>query len=141
MTPITGRGRSRWSRITKAFVSIFVVQVASLTGVLAEKRTAPPQTCENPARHQWDFWIGDWDVFEVDGVTRAARVRVDRSLDGCVLHETYEDPAGLRGQSFSIYDASRNVWHQTWVTNHGQLLTLEGRWQEEGMVLTGSYRS
>jgi Domain of unknown function (DUF4440) len=29
--------------------------------------------------------------------------------------------------------------HQTWVTNRGQLLTIEGRWQDGTIVLSGSY--
>src|SRR5262249_30514051 len=34
---------------------------------------------------------------------------------------------------------SRKVWHQTWVTNRGQLLTIEGHWRNGAMVLSGSY--
>jgi hypothetical protein len=37
----------------------------------------------------------------------------------------------------SIYDASRNVWHQSWVTNHGKLLVVEGKLQSGEMVLSG----
>jgi hypothetical protein len=84
--------------------------------------------------------VGDWDVFEADGVTEAAHVQVEKILGGCVLREVYEDPTGLQGESISIYDASRELWHQAWVTNRGQLLTIEGCWQENSMVLTGSYR-
>jgi ketosteroid isomerase-like protein len=58
-------------------------------------------------------------------------------FDGCVLRETYEDTNGLKGESFSLYDASRMVWHQSWVTNRGQLLTIEGRFQAGEMVLNG----
>ncbi len=42
------------------------------------------------------------------------------------------------GQSFSIYDASRKVWHQSWVTNRGQLLVIEGTLNSDEMVLNGA---
>jgi ketosteroid isomerase-like protein len=100
----------------------------------------PKSDCAAPEHHQFDFWLGDWDVFEADGVTKAAHVRVERALGGCALRELYEDGTGMKGESLSGYDASRKVWHQTWVTNRGQLLMIEGKMQGDAMVLSGTYR-
>jgi hypothetical protein len=55
-----------------------------------------------------------------------------------VLRENYQATDGHQGQSFSIYDASRRVWHQTWVTNRGQLLVIEGTFESGEMVLSGA---
>lgn len=74
------------------------------------------------------------------GADNVAHVRVERALGGCVLHEFYEDGTGGKGESFSIYDASRGVWHQTWVTNHGTLLTIEGNPHHGEMLLSGVQR-
>jgi DICT domain-containing protein len=41
----------------------------------------------------------------------------------------------------AFYDASRKVWHQTWVTNRGQLLLIEGNAQDAAMVLAGMDRT
>ncbi len=68
-----------------------------------------------------------------------AHVHVDRILGGCVLHERYGDNAGLAGESFTIYDAPRKIWHQTWVTSNGRLLTIEGGRESNSMVLAGVY--
>jgi hypothetical protein len=95
-------------------------------------------SCSAPEYRQFDFWLGDWDAFEGDSPTPAARIRVTSLLDGCVVHEDYQDTTGKRGQSFSIYDASRKTWHQSWVTNRGQLLVIEGNFQAGEMVLTGA---
>jgi len=46
-----------------------------------------------------------------------------------------------RVRSFTIYDAARKVWHQSWVTNRGQLLVTEGGVQGDRMVLTGTDRA
>ena len=64
-------------------------------------------------------------------------MRVNRILDGCVIHEDYQSVEGHKAESFSIYDASRQVWHQSWVTNRGHLLIIEGNLQDGAMVLAG----
>ena len=102
----------------------------------AQSIQSPP--CSTPEFRQFDFWLGDWDAFHADNSTTAvARVRVDRILDGCVLLEDYQDTKGSKGQSFSIYEASRKTWHQTWVTNHGRLLIIEGAFQNGEMSMVG----
>jgi hypothetical protein len=94
--------------------------------------------CSRSEYHQFDFWLGDWEVsdFRNPGVIDA-HVRVDRILNGCVLHESYQDTSGAKGESFSIYDATTSMWHQTWVTNRGRLLLIDGRMQQDAMVLSG----
>jgi hypothetical protein len=62
---------------------------------------------------------------------------VDVILEGCALRERYEQSDGLVGQSVTAYDASRKLWHQTWVTNRGQILQIEGRFQGDSLELAG----
>jgi hypothetical protein len=94
-------------------------------------------SCAAPAYRQFDFWVGDWDAFDVGGSIKVAHARVDRILDGCVLREDYQGADGHKGQSFTIYDAARKVWHQSWVTNRGELLVIEGKSEAGEIVLTG----
>lgn len=104
-----------------------------------EAQTAGATACSSPEYHQFDFWIGDWDAFDVNTPqTISAHIRVEPILNGCVLKETYEGAGGTSGQSFSIFDRTRAVWHQTWVTSHGQLLIVEGALTNGKMVLSGS---
>jgi hypothetical protein len=101
--------------------------------------TKPARACVDAAHHRFDFWLGDWDTFDSDALNKpsVARNHVDAILDGCALREVYEQADGLVGQSFTIYDADRHLWHQSWVTNHGQLLVLEGTQQGRRIVLEG----
>jgi hypothetical protein len=99
----------------------------------------PPPGCSGPEYRQFDFWLGDWDVLDFADRTKiVARVHVESVLDGCGLLESYSDPDGYEGRSFSIYDATRRVWHQTWLTNHGRLLVIEGQLRSGVMDLTGT---
>jgi len=116
------------------FTTIAIIPVRSAP----PRRSSTPAPCSAPEYHQFDFWLGDWDAFDIGSTQKNARLRVDRILEGCVIHEDYQGADGHKGESFSLYDASRKVWHQTWVTNRGELLIIEGTFQAGQMVLTGS---
>ena len=131
------------SRIAAVFILLAFVTGAGAHIDGGPKAAAVKSTpCAAPDYRQFDFWIGDWDVFDSDNLAiKVARVRVEPILNGCVLRETYEAPDGHQGQSFSIFDASRQVWHQSWVTNSGQLLVVEGAMQAGAMILNGVDRA
>jgi ketosteroid isomerase-like protein len=117
------------------------VLAALLLSSLCSGAAAQPSTsskCAGPEHRRLDFWVGDWDAYDVGGSDKpSARVRVDVILGGCALREVYEGADGLVGESFTTYDASRKLWHQTWVTNRGQLLQIEGRFQGNSLTLQG----
>lgn len=115
--------------------------VLLLTGAAASG-SAAPRACSAPEYRQFDFFAGDWDSYDVtDSTTIVARNHVTPMLDGCAIREVYEQTDGLRGESFSTYDASRHRWHQSWVTNHGTMLLLDGGLVHGRMVLTATDRA
>src|SRR5947207_11414570 len=98
--------------VVLTFPIILIVAIMAFNSSLsAGEDPAHAASCAAPEYRQFDFWVGDWDAFEGGSSFPVARVRVDRILDGCALHEDYRDPDGMKGDSFSIYDASRKVWH------------------------------
>jgi hypothetical protein len=124
------------------FIAVLAVVGSTLFCRTASAQSAHLDSCSAPEYRQFDFWVGDWDTVDFDHPgARTAHVRVERILGGCVLKETYEGANGLYGESFSIYDRTRSVWHQTWVSNQGQLLMIEGTMQTSGIVLIGADRT
>jgi hypothetical protein len=55
--------------------------------------------------------------------------------------EDYAEANGAHGQSFSTYGGSAGVWQQTWVTNRGQFLFVNGNTTGTKMVFSGSGRT
>ena len=47
---------------------------------------AQPLPCSAPAYRQFDFWLGEWDVFEEGGSTREARATVTRDFFCLLLY-------------------------------------------------------
>jgi hypothetical protein len=104
----------------------------------AQDQAPRPAPCSGPEHHQFDFWIGDWDVTNPSGKL-AGTNRIESMLGGCVLFESWKSANGKsEGHSFSIY-ARDGKWHQTWVDNGGLLLELVGGIEEgshERMVMS-----
>jgi hypothetical protein len=80
-------------RLTVATISTFALFVtigSSTTGRARSQSPIKPSPCAGPEYRVFDFWVGDWDAFDVGNPAPVARVRVDRILDGCVLREDYQ---------------------------------------------------
>jgi hypothetical protein len=92
--------------------------------------------CTAAEYHQFDFWVGDWEV--LDAGKPVAHVVVDKILGGCVVRERYSEPKGYEGQSFNIYDAGQHYWRQNWMTNRGKFLEIRGNLEGGNMVLSGT---
>lgn len=129
---------SKRSCLGEAAILKVLMILAGFCIVAQANATAPP--CKAPEYRQLDFWLGNWDAYANGGRgPMVARDRVTSILNGCVVLERYTQFDGVTGESFNIYDNIRGVWHQTWVTNRGALLVLEGRFR--GGVLTEYARS
>lgn len=126
------------------FITCAVLAICLLT-VPRHSDATPAMTsnsCTAEVYRHFDFWLGDWNTYRIKDNkpinTSVARNRVTSILDGCALHEVYTRTDGYAGESFTSYDITRKVWHQTWVSNQGELNVMEGTQQGDRIVLTGS---
>ena len=118
------------------FASVTFVALAVTTGAVPAEAQATSPACTAEQHRQFDFWIGDWNVYGPRGKL-AGRNTITRVYGGCVIREHYVGAQGYTGGSLNIYDASRDRWHQTWVDNGGLLLELDGAFRDGKMVLEG----
>jgi len=112
-------------------VILLIVGGLVVTSFAAEKKPG----CYDPAFRQFDFWLGDWQVYDAKGKLAGSN-RVEKLLDGCALQENWMGARGIGGTSLNFYDAARQKWHQTWISAFGPLY-LEGGLVEGEMVLRG----
>ena len=87
-----------------------------------------------PFNHQFDFWLGEWDLTWGEG--EHAMNRIERILDGAVIQENFEggNPL-LKGMSLSVFSAEDSRWHQAWVDNSGSYLDFVGEFVNGKMIL------
>jgi uncharacterized protein (TIGR02246 family) len=86
---------------------------------------AQQSPCEtDPVYRQFDFWIGEWEVFDLRN-NKAGDSKITSILNSCILLEewTSSNPQNgivYSGKSFNTYNAATQQWQQTWVDNTGK---------------------
>lgn len=83
--------------------------------------------------HEFDFWLGEWDVTWGEGMRGTNRV--ESILDGAVIQENFNGD-GLIGISVSVFSREDSRWHQTWVDNSGSYLDFVGGFADGKMILS-----
>jgi tetratricopeptide (TPR) repeat protein len=94
--------------------------------------------CNSFEYHQFDFWVGSWEVQNPQGQTLGHN-DVNRIVGGCIVQENW---ASLRvsesGTSFNFYDYRDKKWHQDYYDNSGNMGNfppLAGELRDGKMVL------
>ncbi len=112
---------------------LFVLLVAIACQANSAQQPVP---CSAEEYRQFDFWLGEWEVFNPQG-QKVGENKIEKILNGCSLKESWESTTGYRGHSFNIYDQTSGQWHQTWVDIGGTLLQLDGGLTDGAMVMSG----
>lgn len=88
----------------------------------------------SPEFRKFDFWIGEWDVRNPQGVPSGTS-RVELILGDCIIFENWTSGSGSSGKSFNIYDRNDGKWHQSWVSDKGTFTHYIGGIEDGKMVL------
>src|SRR3954454_9596468 len=94
----------------------------------AEEKTGP--------EHDFDFWIGEWEVFGSKG-KQLGLSSITTLLGTGALAEHWRGAGGFEGRSLNSSDRVRGCWHQTWLDSAGSVLFLDRGLVGESMVLEG----
>lgn len=88
----------------------------------------------SPEFRQFDFWIGEWDVKNPQGLA-AGTSSVQLILNQCIIFENWTSGSGSSGKSFNIYDTSDKKWHQVWGDDKGTFTHYVGGLEAGKMVI------
>ena len=113
------------------------LSLCAMTSPPLHAQPSAPSPCQAAERHQFDFWVGRWDVFDPAG--KKAGENIIEAIDGgCVLFERWRGNGGFSGSSLNSWSAESKQWHQHWVDNQGGLLRLSGGLDGARMVLASN---
>jgi len=118
-------------RSTIAVVWIVLASTALASTAFAQSKPS----CDTPAHHAFDFWLGDWDVRSGDEIVATSRIEL--ASGGCVVRETYAQKDGYSGTSLSFHDPVTGKWRQTWVDSTGGVGEFAGEFRDGAMRFTG----
>jgi hypothetical protein len=98
------------------------------------------QNCSSEEKsHQFDFWIGDWNV--TAGGQEAGTNSIRPILDGCVIQENWVGTSGSAGTSLNYYNPQEDRWEQFWVWRNGTTIHTTGHYEDGKMILEGETRN
>jgi hypothetical protein len=84
---------------------------------------APRPCLDQPERHRFDFWIGEWDVTTKrtnDGSPGGSSV-IQSVSGGCALLENWTSIQGGQGKSLNAYNPLIRQWQQYWIGQNGEV--------------------
>lgn len=94
------------------------------------------QTESDDKYREFDFWIGEWDVYKQDTDTIVGKSKIEQIVDGKVIKETYHSTTSkYHGTSLNTYNPRTDQWEQFWVDNSGLTLHITGNIEDHKMVL------
>jgi hypothetical protein len=99
--------------------------------------------CDTRQHHQFDFWLGDWQVFDAATDKLVAFDRVEKHSEGCIVEQNmifvtdmYRRPGAsyrLSGMSINRYDGE--AWLELWADNQWGAIAMRGSPDSSGSMV------
>jgi len=120
--------------MNKAIIVLAITIFAFLgTEIYAQKKNLLP--CSTAAYKQFDFWIGNWNVYDTKNKL-IGKNNVVKMKNACAIQENWSSKTSRsKGTSYNYYNAANKSWNQVWVDNAGGSLQLKGFYRHNKMVL------
>jgi tetratricopeptide (TPR) repeat protein len=87
-----------------------------------------------PEWRQFDFWIGEWDVYTPQGQLAGNNV-IQNAEAGCLLIENWTGSLGGTGKSINFYDKEMGKWRQIWVANSGTITEFASSYDDKEQIM------
>ena len=120
-------------------LAALILPLALSSAALAQN---PPPGCQSAESHQFDFWVGKWEVHPNGADTVIAHSLVEKKYSGCAIRENWM-PLGKEisggGGSLSGYDSRARQWRQTWYDSGGTRAQFDGGFANGVMTITGMW--
>jgi hypothetical protein len=107
-------------QMIKKYSLLFIICCIKI-GSFAQSLQKVP--CSDTVYRQFDFWIGEWEAFDING-QKTGDSKIEIILDSCIILENWTSISvikGIRyaGKSYNSYNAATKKWQQYWVDNVG----------------------
>nr|MBA2249098.1 tetratricopeptide repeat protein [Chitinophagaceae bacterium] len=105
-----------------------------------KKAYATMFTCStNPKNREFDFWIGEWDVYQTGSASPVIGRSVIQNASGeCMILENWTSLFITDvGKSMNFYDSRSGKWEQVWMRSDGHVQHfINGEYRDSAMRFT-----
>lgn len=117
----------------KNLALLFVLSLFSMSAFSQSK-----SPCQSPEWRQFDFWVGDWVVYQTGTDKIVGYNEVKSILNSCVIEENWAGIGGSIGKSFNTYNPIDSTWNQVWVDGSGTTIHFKGKYKDRVMNFSAS---
>ena len=102
-----------------AFAALLICVLVSAAS--AQTPSARPVPCDqDPTYHKLDFWLGEWDVFDLKSGEKDGTNRIEKTLKGCAILESWTEASDhSEGKSVFYVERATSTWKQVWIEDSG----------------------
>lgn len=104
---------------------------------IAGAQQNPPPGCVQDMHDDFDFWVGEWNVYAPDNGPYQGQNSIIKSQGGCLITEHWTGAGGSSGESMNFYDPLVSAWRQVWVSPSSFIDYTGGLNADGAMELTG----
>ncbi|MDB6084184.1 MAG: hypothetical protein JWN43_2065 [Gammaproteobacteria bacterium] len=129
-------------RVRTVIALALVAVLSSAQSRSVDSATAP---CDTPQHHQFDFWVGDWQVFDAKTNQLVAFDHVEKHSHGCIVQQNLtmvtdlyrRQDVGYRMTGIGVNRFDGESWLELWADNQWGAIVLRGMpGAGKAMVLT-----
>jgi hypothetical protein len=118
-------------------IALLILALAAQTAPAPPSGPPPATLCHTAQHGQFDFWVGQWDVYRADTNQLVAHSLIEKLYGGCAVRENWMPLGGTGGGSLNSYRPASKQWEQYWTDSGNNLNVYIGGLQDSKMVLTG----
>jgi hypothetical protein len=120
--------------MNKAII-VFAIAVFTFLSTETYSQNKNKIPCATPVYKQFDFWIGNWNVYNAKN-NLIGKNKVVKMNNACAIQENWSsETSPSKGTSYNYYNATDKSWNQIWIDNAGGSLVLKGFYKNNKMVL------
>ncbi len=124
--------------LSQRVLALSMTALAAGSAVAQTPKPPAPPPCAAAEHHQFDFWVGRWDVYPFGKEKLVAHSLIESLYGGCAIRENWMPlTSGGDGGSLSSFVPDEKGWRQTWIDSSGARVDFKGGYAGEAMVLTG----
>jgi len=109
-----------------------------LIAMALQAATPASPACDTPDHKQFDFWVGNWDVYRTDTDQLVAHSLIEKLYGGCAVRESWMPIGGTGGGSLNSWRPAEKKWRQAWTDSGNNWNEYVGGLKVGVMVLTGT---
>ena len=118
--------------------ALAALAVPAALGQTPSAAPAPLVGCDSEESRQFDFWVGEWEVYPAaQPETKVADSLIEKLYAGCAIRENWMPLSGADGGSLSAYVSADKGWRQTWVDSSGGFVEFAGGFADGKMTIEG----